>query len=82
MKEKQYRNITLIIVSILVGLLGGFGFYNANKNKSNDETDMQGFPVYTAEFDILTKLTGFGCLSTGNRSSYAGAGSGFRLCRF
>lgn len=37
MKEKQYRNITLIIVSILVGLLGGFGFYNANKNKSNDE---------------------------------------------
>ncbi len=37
MKDKQYRNITLIIVSILVGLLGGFGFYNANKNKSNDE---------------------------------------------
>ena len=37
MKEKQYRNITLIIVSILVGLLGGFGFYNANKDKSNDE---------------------------------------------
>nr|DAL47050.1 MAG TPA_asm: peptidase [Bacteriophage sp.] len=37
MKEKQYRNITLIIVSILAGLLGGFGFYNANKNKSNDE---------------------------------------------
>lgn len=29
------------------------------ENKSNDETDMQGFPVYTAEFDILTKLTGF-----------------------
>ena len=37
MKEKQYRNVTLIIVSILVGLLGGFGFYNANKDKSNDE---------------------------------------------
>lgn len=37
MKEKQYRNITLIIVSILVGLLGGFGFYNANKDKSKDE---------------------------------------------
>ena len=37
MKEKQYRNITLIIVSILAELLGGFGFYNANKNKSNDE---------------------------------------------
>ena len=29
------------------------------ENKSNDETDMQGFPVYTAKFDILTKLTGF-----------------------
>lgn len=37
MKDKQYKNITLIIISILVGLLGGFGFYNANKNKSNDE---------------------------------------------
>lgn len=37
MKDKQYRNITLIIVSILVGLLGGFGFYNANKDKSQDE---------------------------------------------
>ena len=37
MKEKQYRNITLIIVSILLGLLCGFGFYNANKNKSKDE---------------------------------------------
>lgn len=37
MKDKQYRNITLIIVSILVGLLGGFGFYNANKDKSKNE---------------------------------------------
>ena len=37
MKDKQYRNVTLIIVSILVGLLGGFGFYNANKDKSKDE---------------------------------------------
>lgn len=37
MKNKQYRNITLIIVSILVGLLGGFGFYNANKDKSTEE---------------------------------------------
>ena len=37
MKDKQYRNVTLIIISILVGLLGGFGFYNANKDKSNDE---------------------------------------------
>ena len=33
MKDKQYKNITLIIISILVGLLGGFGFYNANKDK-------------------------------------------------
>ena len=37
MKNKQYRNITLIIVSILVGLLGGFGFYNVNKDKSQNE---------------------------------------------
>ncbi len=37
MKDKQYKNITLIIVSILVGLLGGFGFYNVNKDKSNEE---------------------------------------------
>ena len=34
-------------------------YENIMENKSNDETDMQGFPVYTAEFDILTKLTGF-----------------------
>lgn len=34
---KKNKNVTLIIVSILVGLLGGFGFYNANKDKSNDE---------------------------------------------
>ena len=37
MKDKQYKNITLIIISILVGLLGGFGFYNANKDKSTEE---------------------------------------------
>ena len=37
MKDKQYRNITLIIISILVGLLGGFGFYNVNKDKSTEE---------------------------------------------
>ena len=30
-------------------------YENIMENKSNDETDMQGFPVYTAEFDILTK---------------------------
>lgn len=34
-------------------------YENIMENKSNDETDMHGFPVYTAEFDILTKLTGF-----------------------
>lgn len=37
MKNKQYKNITLIIISILVGLLGGFGFYNANKDKPTQE---------------------------------------------
>lgn len=37
MKDKKYKNITLIIISILVGLLGGFGFYNANKDKSTEK---------------------------------------------
>lgn len=37
MKDKQYRNITLIIISILVGLLGGFGFYKVNKDKPTEE---------------------------------------------
>ena len=37
MKDKKYKNITLIIISILVGLLGGFGFYNANKDKPTQE---------------------------------------------
>lgn len=37
MNDKQKRNITLIIISILVGLLGGFGFYNANQDKSTEE---------------------------------------------
>ena len=37
MKEKRNKNILLIIVSILIGMLGGFGFYNANKDKSEDE---------------------------------------------
>ena len=31
------KNIVLIVISILVGLLGGFGFYNINKDKSKDE---------------------------------------------
>lgn len=34
---KKNKNVTLIIVSILVGLLGGFGFYNVNKDKSTQE---------------------------------------------
>ncbi len=37
MKEKRNKNIILIVVSILIGMLGGFGFYNANKDKSEDE---------------------------------------------
>lgn len=37
MKNKEYKNVTLIIISILVGLLGGFGFYNANKDKPTEE---------------------------------------------
>ena len=31
------KSIVLIVISILVGLLGGFGFYTANKDKSQDE---------------------------------------------
>ena len=34
-------------------------YENIMENKSSDETDMHGFPVYTAEFDVLTKLMGF-----------------------
>ena len=34
---KKNKNIVLIVISILVGLLGGFGFYTANKDKSQDE---------------------------------------------
>ena len=37
MKQNKQRNITLIIISILIGLLGGFGFYKVNKDKSNEE---------------------------------------------
>lgn len=37
MKDKQYKNVTLIIISILVGLLGGFGFYNVNKDNPTEE---------------------------------------------
>ena len=31
------KNIVLIVISILVGLLGGLGFYTVNKDKSQDE---------------------------------------------
>ena len=34
---KKNKNTILIVISILVGLLGGFGFYNINKDKSKDE---------------------------------------------
>ena len=34
---KKNKNTILIVISILVGLLGGFGFYTANKDKSQDE---------------------------------------------
>lgn len=34
MKQNKQRNITLIIISILIGL---FGFYETNKDKSNEE---------------------------------------------
>ena len=37
LKDNQKRNLVLIIVSIMVGLLGGFGFYNVNKDKSTEE---------------------------------------------
>lgn len=33
----KQRNITLIIISILIGLLGGFGFYETNKDKTDEE---------------------------------------------
>ena len=34
---KQNKNIVLIIISILIGILGGLGFYNVNKDKTEDE---------------------------------------------
>ena len=37
MSENKKRNIVLVIVTICVALLGGFGFYNANKDKSTEE---------------------------------------------
>ena len=37
MSENKKRNIVLIIVTLLVAILGGFGFYNVNKDKSTEE---------------------------------------------
>lgn len=37
MKENKNRNITLIILTIFVALLGGFGFYETNKDKPTEE---------------------------------------------
>ena len=37
MSENKKRNIVLVIVTICVAFLGGFGFYNANKEKSTEE---------------------------------------------
>ena len=37
MNKNQKRNIILIIVAVLVGLLSGLGFYNVNKDNSTEE---------------------------------------------
>ena len=37
MNENKKRNIVLIAIAIFVGILGGFGFYNANKDNSTEE---------------------------------------------
>ena len=37
MKENKKRNITLIILTIFIALLGGFGFYETNKDKPTEE---------------------------------------------
>ena len=37
LKDNQKRNLVVIVISILVGLLGGFGFYEVNKDKSTEE---------------------------------------------
>lgn len=35
--SNKKRNIILILISIIVGILGGLGFYNINKNNSTEE---------------------------------------------
>ena len=37
MNNKQKRNVILIVISVIVGILGGFGFYNVNKDKATEE---------------------------------------------
>lgn len=35
--ENKRRNIVIILISIMIGLLGGFGFYQANKEDTTEE---------------------------------------------
>ena len=37
MSENKKRNIVLIVIAIFIGILSGFGFYNANKDNSTEE---------------------------------------------
>lgn len=37
MNENKKRNIVLITIAIFIGILSGFGFYNANKDNSTEE---------------------------------------------
>lgn len=37
MNENQRKKTTLVIVSVLIAILSGFGFYNMNKDKTADE---------------------------------------------
>lgn len=37
MNENKKRNIILITIAVFIGILSGFGFYNANKDNSTEE---------------------------------------------
>ena len=37
MSENKKRNIVLIVIAVFIGILSGFGFYNANKDNSTEE---------------------------------------------
>ena len=37
MSDNKKRNIILIVISIFIGILGGFGFYNINKENTTEE---------------------------------------------